>query len=266
MLLAYTKTANIAEMLRSDLPDDPYLAADLVRYFPPPLRERFPDEILRHRLRREIIATQLVNQMVNLSGISFDHRMTEETGASVVDITRAWVAARDIFDLADLWDEIDALAGTSTLDDAARAVPRAAADGRARARCGCCATAARRSTSAPTVAEFRAASPTLAGRLDELPAGPHRASGVRARGGAAGRRRARGPRPAQSAVWPLLHTGFDVVELAERGGSPSAERGRRVLAGVRAARPEWLWDGDRRAAAHRPLADPGPRRRCATTC
>ena len=39
-----------------------------------------------HRLRREIVATQLVNQMVNLSGISFDHRMTEETGAGVADV------------------------------------------------------------------------------------------------------------------------------------------------------------------------------------
>ena len=47
--------------------------------------------------------------MVNLSGISFDHRMTEETGAGVVDVMRAWVAARDVFDFPAMWDQIDAL-------------------------------------------------------------------------------------------------------------------------------------------------------------
>ena len=91
MLIAYTKNANVAEIVESDLPDDPSLERRLARYFPPPLRERFADEIPAHRLRREIITTQLVNQMVNLSGISFDHRMTEETGASSPRSTRAWV-------------------------------------------------------------------------------------------------------------------------------------------------------------------------------
>ena len=48
----------------------------------------------------EIISTAVVNQMVNLSGISFDHRMTEDTGgSSVVDVTRAWIVAREVFEL-----------------------------------------------------------------------------------------------------------------------------------------------------------------------
>ena len=54
--------------------------------------------------------------MVNLSGISFDHRMTEDTGASVVDVTRAWVVAREVLDFAGLWEEIDALTGDVPLD------------------------------------------------------------------------------------------------------------------------------------------------------
>ena len=41
--------------------------------------------------------------MVNLSGISFDHRMTEDTGASVVDVIRAWLVSREVFDFAALW-------------------------------------------------------------------------------------------------------------------------------------------------------------------
>ena len=91
VLIAYTKNTNVAEMVRSELPDDPLLEADLVDYFPAPLRERFGEAIRNHPLRREIVATAVVNEMVNLSGISFDHRMTEDTGASVVDVMRAWL-------------------------------------------------------------------------------------------------------------------------------------------------------------------------------
>ena len=116
MLIAYTKNTNVAEMVRSDLPDDPLLSGDLVDYFPTPLRERFAEAIRAHPLRREIIATIVVNQMVNLSGISFDHRMTEDTGASVVDVIRAWLVAREVFDFARLWAEIDALDATVPLD------------------------------------------------------------------------------------------------------------------------------------------------------
>ena len=116
VLIAYTKNANVAEMERTDLPEVDLLTADLVGYFPSELRRRYPDAILRHPLRREIISTVVVNQMVNLSGISFDHRMTEDTGASVVDVTRGWLVAREVFGFAELWAEIEALTGVVPLD------------------------------------------------------------------------------------------------------------------------------------------------------
>ena len=116
VLLAYTKSANVTEVTRSDLPDDPYLEPDLMRYFPERLQREYPDLIRTHRLRREIVATQVCNQLVNLSGTSFDHRMAEETGVGVVDITRAWLAARDILELDDLWAQVDALTGAVKLD------------------------------------------------------------------------------------------------------------------------------------------------------
>ena len=124
MLIAYTKNTNVAEMVGSDLPDDDLLHRDLVDYFPTPLRQRFAEAILAHPLRREIIATIVVNQMVNLSGISFDHRMTEDTGASVVDVMRAWLVSREVFDFAALWSEIDALDATVALDTQFELVPR----------------------------------------------------------------------------------------------------------------------------------------------
>ena len=78
----------------------------------------------RHRLRREITTTRLVNQMVNLSGISYDHRMTEDTGASTSDVARAWVAMREIFGFAEQWRQIDELGTTDHARHPTRPVPR----------------------------------------------------------------------------------------------------------------------------------------------
>jgi glutamate dehydrogenase len=116
VMIAYTKNADVQEILETDLPDDPVLEPDLMAYFPAPLRERFPDAIRRHQLRREITVTGLVNNMVNLAGISFDHRMTEDSGASVPDVARAFIASRNIFGFSDLFREIDELGSTVSLD------------------------------------------------------------------------------------------------------------------------------------------------------
>ncbi|MBA2427735.1 MAG: NAD-glutamate dehydrogenase [Actinobacteria bacterium] len=109
ILLAYSKIGLKKELLASDLPEDPYLARELVRYFPEPLRERFSAEMERHRLRREIIATRVANAVVNTSGITFVFRLGEETGAAAPDIARAQTVAREIFDMESLWSEIERL-------------------------------------------------------------------------------------------------------------------------------------------------------------
>jgi glutamate dehydrogenase len=108
-LLAYTKLTLEDEIRGSDLPDDPDLASRLVDYFPTPLRERFRGYMDRHPLRREIIATSVVNSMVNDSGITFAFRMGEETGASASDITRAYLVAREVFRMEGFWRSVDEL-------------------------------------------------------------------------------------------------------------------------------------------------------------
>ncbi len=112
VLLAYAKLALHDELLESSLPDDPCLASELTRYFPRPLRERFPDAIAGHRLRREIIATQIANAVINRGGPSVVARLADETGASAPAIARAYILARDAFGLLDLNLAIDALDGT----------------------------------------------------------------------------------------------------------------------------------------------------------
>src|SRR5207245_9827080 len=68
VLLAYAKLSLQRDLIESDVPDDPYLARELGRYFPNAIAERFPDAIEHHRLRRDIIVTQLANSMINLRG------------------------------------------------------------------------------------------------------------------------------------------------------------------------------------------------------
>ncbi|WP_431894125.1 NAD-glutamate dehydrogenase [Nonomuraea sp. bgisy101] len=100
VLLAYTKLVADAELLGTDLPDDPYLASWLVSYFPSALRERFRTYMDAHPLRREIITTCVVNELVNSAGTTFMFRFGEETGASTQDIVRAYLVTREVFDLA----------------------------------------------------------------------------------------------------------------------------------------------------------------------
>ncbi|MGL4729540.1 MAG: NAD-glutamate dehydrogenase domain-containing protein, partial [Bosea sp. (in: a-proteobacteria)] len=109
VLLAYAKLTLYDELLASSIPDDPYLNSELVRYFPSQLRERFPDAIASHRLRREIVATQLCNAVVNRGGPTLVARLMDETGASGPAVARAYALARDAFGLIDLNLAIDAL-------------------------------------------------------------------------------------------------------------------------------------------------------------
>jgi glutamate dehydrogenase len=111
VLLAQTKIAIAQQVLASDLPDDPYLRRVLSRYFPVPLRRRYSERMASHRLHREIITTSVVNDMVDRSGVTFAFRLNEETGASMADITAAWLVARDVFDMAGFWEQVEVLDG-----------------------------------------------------------------------------------------------------------------------------------------------------------
>ncbi|MFC9246978.1 NAD-glutamate dehydrogenase [Streptomyces sp. NPDC057136] len=109
VLLAYTKITVADELISTSLPDDPHLQKLVHAYFPQQLRERFPEVVDGHALRREIITTVLVNDTVNTGGSTFLHRLREETGASIEEIVRAQAAAREIFGLAQVWDAVEAL-------------------------------------------------------------------------------------------------------------------------------------------------------------
>ncbi|HEY2318230.1 MAG TPA: NAD-glutamate dehydrogenase [Solirubrobacteraceae bacterium] len=132
-LMAYGKIFLYSELVESDLPEDPYLVADLERYFPSPLPQRFSAHIRHHRLRRELIATIVANQLVDRAGMTFAFRLAEETGARAPQLARAYAVARDVFEMRSFWEAVEALdnrieAGTqlAMLIEARRLVERAA--------------------------------------------------------------------------------------------------------------------------------------------
>jgi glutamate dehydrogenase len=109
VLVAYAKITLTEDVVASELPDDPWFAATLRDYFPPQLVQRYGDELVSHPLRRELITTCLVNEMVNRGGITFAFRVQEETGASPEQVARAYTVCREIFGLRDFVAEVEAL-------------------------------------------------------------------------------------------------------------------------------------------------------------
>ncbi|WIM95578.1 NAD-glutamate dehydrogenase [Actinoplanes oblitus] len=109
VLLAYVKISLEREVLADELVDEAWTNQVLHRYFPTPLRERYAARMAGHRLRREIISTALVNEVVNRGGTSFVFRAMEESGASAADVIRAFVVVRDVYGLAEIWKAAEAL-------------------------------------------------------------------------------------------------------------------------------------------------------------
>ena len=94
ILLAYGKLWLDAQVIDSDLPDDPVMGAYLGDYFPAAAVAEAGDDLLQsHRLRREIITTQLGNDLVDLMGSTFVMRVVRDTGRPAHEVVRAWAVA-----------------------------------------------------------------------------------------------------------------------------------------------------------------------------
>ena len=254
-LMAYTKIVLEDEILASDLPDDPYLADRLINYFPTQMRERYAEQMPKHRLSREIVSTVVVNQFVNSSGITCFHRLSSETGAGAADVIRAQIAARAIFGADELDQairgldhQIDAQAQTVLRMEVRTLIERATRwliNNRSRpidigAAVGQFADGVQTVQRAlPTLLTGRDAE-ALAQRLKT-----YRSAGV--------------PDELGTAVAALspAYAALTIVQTADAGG-PGSDQGRRgaFRAGA-AAGPGPLAGPDHRAAAGRPLADHG---------
>jgi glutamate dehydrogenase len=109
VLLSFSKIALSHDLLASSVPDQPRLTDWLMAYFPDALRTTCPDDLKRHQLRREIIATALTNTVINRTGPTFPTRLAVETGRTTADVAMANLATRDVFDTPALFKRVDAL-------------------------------------------------------------------------------------------------------------------------------------------------------------
>ena len=109
ILLSYSKLVAFEQLVHSDVPEDPYLSKELVRYFPEPLQQKYAKAMEQHRLKREIIATAVTNSTINRMGATFLMRMQEDSGRSPGEVAKAFTITRETLDARNLWAQIDGL-------------------------------------------------------------------------------------------------------------------------------------------------------------
>jgi len=109
VLVSYSKMVMFDELMATDFAADPALESTLIHYFPTALKSGYVEQIKSHRLRPEIIATVVTNDVINRLGPTFVFRMQQELNASSKDVATAFVAVKEIFDLSSLWSAIESL-------------------------------------------------------------------------------------------------------------------------------------------------------------
>jgi glutamate dehydrogenase len=108
ILLAYGKLSVFDDLVSSDLLDDPRFEDHLLAYFPQQMKA-YADPMRRHRLRREIMATALANDIVDIAGPTFQDRVSAATGCAAGGVAVAFLAAGEVFGLRSLWNELGTL-------------------------------------------------------------------------------------------------------------------------------------------------------------
>jgi glutamate dehydrogenase len=110
VLLAYGKLELFDDMVASKGPDDPWFMSVLESYFPTAMGV-FADEMRAHRLRREIIATVVSNDIVNICGPTFASRLKSAAGCDTTALMVAFEAARQTLRFSEAWSQVSALDG-----------------------------------------------------------------------------------------------------------------------------------------------------------
>lgn len=117
IILAYTKMGIYRRILETDFPDEPLFQHYLLDYFPTLLKDQYSDRIHKHSLRREIIATQFTNVVVDLLGITFVHRTIRDTGATPIQVIRAALAALELVNAKEFLARLSVYDGRVSADD-----------------------------------------------------------------------------------------------------------------------------------------------------
>ncbi len=109
ILMSYAKAVLKEDLALADIANDPYIVNFIEGAFPRKMCEQYSQQLRQHRLKREIVATQVANDMINNMGITFAQRLMESTGACVGDVAKAYIIARDIYRMDDFLQQIEAV-------------------------------------------------------------------------------------------------------------------------------------------------------------
>ncbi|MBQ0806437.1 MAG: NAD-glutamate dehydrogenase, partial [Porticoccus sp.] len=109
VLVSYGKILLKEAVLKSNLPEDSYVAQSIAGAFPTLLVDEYLQQVQSHSLRREIITNQIVNEVVNVMGLTFCQRQVASTGAEVDEVIRAYVVVRGVLGLDRVWKQVESL-------------------------------------------------------------------------------------------------------------------------------------------------------------
>jgi glutamate dehydrogenase len=115
-LLSSAKLTLQSAIEASPIDRDEALVPLLFAAFPKPMQERFAQQILGHRLRGELIATEIANRMINRLGLTHPFELAEEEAATLDDVAAAFVCAERLFEVDVVWERLE----TATMSEAAR--------------------------------------------------------------------------------------------------------------------------------------------------
>jgi glutamate dehydrogenase len=109
---ACTKIYLTSLFAETKLAADPYLLDRFLRpYFPVPIAETFAKDIPHHGLHNELIATRVVNEIVDLMGSTFIFDLMRDNGLEPEAAFHAYLAAAGVLDLRERAERLKETAG-----------------------------------------------------------------------------------------------------------------------------------------------------------
>ncbi|MCW5805788.1 MAG: NAD-glutamate dehydrogenase [Deltaproteobacteria bacterium] len=98
VLVAHTKNDLYGAVLASHIPDLPLYQPFLSAYFPPAAAKRYPEQVAKHHLRREIVATVVTNAIINQAGTTLLVALQKETSAPVDELVNRYFICDELLE------------------------------------------------------------------------------------------------------------------------------------------------------------------------
>ncbi len=107
VLLSYAKLHIKSQLLSSKIETYENLRGAVYLEFPASLRQAYGGEMMNHPLAREIMVTQIANDIVHHMGISFITHLKEYVGSSCIEIVQAASIMMDSFRIREFWRQLE---------------------------------------------------------------------------------------------------------------------------------------------------------------